>query len=160
MRRRWPAIAVALIASTAAAAAADCAVPGESAIEAARSNEFRFTVERSGGTECFLTGDSVIASASSDEAIACDVTLFADREFHPDWSLSNAEMLGPVEDFDRQPTGRITFLLAAEAGETRVVTLKSVTLSGPDCDHWPDAFSGQSAEPDAGDEAESTEADG
>ncbi len=155
---RPAAFAVALLLTTTTAAfAADCTVAGDSAMEAAGSNEFGFSVDSTGGTECFISRDSVIASASSDDPISCDVSLFTDGEFHPDWTLTKAELLGSFSDFDRQPTGQINFSVGAEAGETGVATLKSVTLSGPDCDNWQEAFSGAPEETES--DAEDTESD-
>jgi hypothetical protein len=133
------------------ASAAPCQVPGSEAVGVARNNGFNFLAELSRGTpgSCLRGGDGLVEAAAGNTSgpIECKATFFAGRKLASPWKLVDAVM-----EVEVRPGGRrenlspeiknsvLTRTFKVEQGTNAFLQLKHITLEGPDCSKWKDAF--------------------
>jgi hypothetical protein len=144
-----------VLATGSQSAAESCVVDGRAVVEAAVSNGFGFTAKRTQGERgtCKLDDEPsvVIAAASLEHGpIQCEADFFTGRRLGEGWSLESARFAGAPFRFREArhghletPAQRVSFTV--EQGGQLTFKLIEVTLAGPDCDDWKDAFSGGTA---------------
>lgn len=140
-----PCLVLAAAVLSCGAAEAECTVRGGALIVYAKSRGFQSNVEPVGGTTCDENWPAVTVGAPLDVDGRCLITYFDGARLAPGWSLRRYSLIGlpfrrrapqaPVAD-----SLSFTVMATAEAGESGSLSLRSVTLDGPDCRRWKDAL--------------------
>lgn len=145
MTRDLPRLVVLILLLAAAAsesAARDCSVRAGSVVLEAVRQGFRFSATRvSGSGSCTLSSDSrSVTGVAGTSPLICRGEFFTARSFASGWRVEDPEFLGGQFDFD-DAGGSIAIVFQVSTGGSGSRTLSTITLVGPDCERWRDAFS-------------------
>jgi hypothetical protein len=127
-------------------------IVGPAAVTIATSYGFQFKINKiSGSGHCHkLENGSAILYIAEQDAVICESTFFSGIKLHNDWKMAPAPTFnGNFEYVDKgQPkygTNIPEFTIRVESKDAlSTLELATITLEGPDCENWKDAFKGGS----------------
>lgn len=126
-------------------------IPAAEAIAVAASRGYQFSISRTSATSgrCWLRGTGkVIAMAhgvEDTEDLTCEGTFFAGRNLAAGWTFGNSYEFSTGIEITRSPSKgdrdiRVEFRKRKQPGAPSTFRLRRISLQGPDCDDWRDAF--------------------
>jgi len=128
-----------------ALADAKCEVDGQDILDAATKNGFQVHIKKSqpDSGSCIQTNNKFTAIAGESDPLVCTVEALAGRTLSSSWRIDKFRVSGG--SFSRVQTGNeegagIAFSIKAKPGEDETRSIATVTLIGPDCADWIEAF--------------------
>jgi hypothetical protein len=136
-----------IVGSAVASEAATCpGISGDRALVEAGRRGFGFNVlSMRGAGSCEKVRQSVIIAAGRVESVSCEIEFFAGRRLNPRWRLKEATFEGSDWEYIKGPDGsstdaKIVVRAKVTRGESTTFKLATITLEGPSCPGWADAF--------------------
>ncbi len=127
-------------------------IVGPEAVAIAASYGFQFKVNKISETgHCHkLEKGSAILYIAEQDPVICRSTFFSGMKLHSAWKMMqaptfNGNFIYVAEGQPRYGTNTPEFTIRVESkakDELSTVELASITLEGPNCDNWKDAFKG------------------
>jgi len=150
--RFFPAAAALLVANGVAHSdTVRCPVRGIEAIEVAQARGYSSrATKRTGAGSCIISNNTGVAAETADgKGLSCRFEFFASAEgraFASGWKRHSIEFRGAPYERVAGSTAEKPYIgvdVSADAGQTVTVSMGTLTLDGPDCAKWQDAFSAQ-----------------